>query len=160
MVNKVILIGNVGADPEIRTIEGGSKVARINLATSERVFNKATNETKEYTEWHRVTIWGGLADVVDRYIRKGSQLYIEGSLRTNEWTDQSGAKRYSTDIVARELKMLGRRQETGQSQTGGYGNPAQQNYPSQETTNPVRNNQSNYQQPVVAPIDDVDDLPF
>ncbi len=78
MVNKVILVGNVGLDPEVRTLEGGAKVARIRLATTERLFDRASNETKEHTEWHTITLWRGLADVVDRYVRKGTQLYIEG----------------------------------------------------------------------------------
>ena len=78
MVNKVILIGNVGIDPEVRTLEGGAKVARIRLATTERLFDRQANETKEHTEWHTITLWRGLADVVDRFVRKGSQIYIEG----------------------------------------------------------------------------------
>ena len=85
MVNKVILIGNVGIDPEIRTTEGGVKVARIRLATTERLFDRQANEAKEHTEWHTITLWRGLADVVDKYVRKGTQIYVEGRLRTREW---------------------------------------------------------------------------
>ena len=88
MVNKVILIGNVGVDPEVRTLESGAKVARVRLATTERLFDRQANETKEHTEWHTITLWRGLADVVDRYVNKGSQIYIEGRLRTREWTDK------------------------------------------------------------------------
>ena len=109
MINKVILIGNVGADPEVRALEGGVKVARLRIATTERIYNRQTQETKEHTEWHNVTLWRNLADVADRFIRKGSQVYIEGSLRTRDWTDKDGNKRYATEIVANDLKMLGRR---------------------------------------------------
>ena len=114
MINKVILVGNVGADPEIRAIDGGIKVARIRLATTERIYNKEKNETKELTEWHNVTLWRGLADVADKYIRKGSQIYIEGKLRTREY-DKNGVKCYATEIVAEELKMLGKREGVSQS---------------------------------------------
>lgn len=111
MINKVILVGNVGADPEVRALDGGAKVARIRLATTER---KERNETKELTEWHNITLWRGLAEVVDKYIRKGSQLYIEGKLRTREY-EKNGVKCYATEIVAEELKMLGKREGVSQS---------------------------------------------
>lgn len=109
MINKVILVGNVGADPEVRSLEGGAKVARLNLATTERIFNRDKNETTEHTEWHTVVLWRGLADVADKYIRKGSQLYIEGKLKTREY-EKDGTKRYATEVVAEELKMLGKRE--------------------------------------------------
>ena len=99
MINKVILVGNVGADPEIRTLDNGIKCARIRLATTERVYIKEKNETKENTEWHSITLWRGLAEVVDKYIHKGSQLYIEGKLRTREY-DKNGVKCFTTEIVA------------------------------------------------------------
>lgn len=113
MINKVILVGNVGADPEVRALDGGAKVARIRLATTERIY-KERNETKELTEWHNITLWRGLAEVVDKYIRKGSQLYIEGKLRTREY-EKNGVKCYATEIVAEELKMLGKREGVSQS---------------------------------------------
>lgn len=119
MVNKVILIGNVGVDPEIRATENG-KVARIRLATTERYRDRATNENREHTEWHTVTLWRGLADVVDRFVHKGSQLYIEGRLRTREWTDQSGNKRYTTEIMADTMNLLGRRDNRQENDGGGY----------------------------------------
>ena len=97
MVNKVILIGNVGMDPEVRAMEGGVKVARIRLATTERYRDRQSNENKEHTEWHTITLWRGLADVVDNYVRKGSQIYVEGRLRTREWTDQQGNKQEQTE---------------------------------------------------------------
>lgn len=108
MINKVILVGNVGADPEIRALDNGVKCARLRIATTERVYNKEKNESRDITEWHNVTLWRGLADVADRYIRKGSQLYIEGKLRTREY-DKNGVKCFTTKIVGEELKMLGKR---------------------------------------------------
>ena len=108
MVNKVILIGNVGIDPEIRTTEGGVKVARIRLATTERLFDRQANEAKEHTEWHTITLWRGLADVVDKYVRKGTQIYVEGRLRTREWMDKDNNKRYTTEILADVMNLLGR----------------------------------------------------
>lgn len=160
MVNKVILIGNVGADPEVRALEGGTKVARLRIATTERIYNRQTQETKEHTEWHNVTLWRSLADVADRFIRKGSQVYIEGSLRTREWTDKEGNKRYTTEIVANDLKMLGRRSDNpaagnesgsyGASRGGSYGSaPAVQSAPAPATNNVA-----------TAVPDEVDDLPF
>lgn len=114
MINKVILVGNVGADPEVRALDGGTKVARIRLATTERIYNKEKHETKELTEWHSITLWRGLAEVVDKYIRKGAQIYIEGKLRTREY-EKNGVKCYATEIVAEELKMLGKREGVSQS---------------------------------------------
>ena len=110
MINKVILVGNVGLDPEVRALESGAKVARLRLATTERYTDRQTNETKEHTEWHAITLWRGLADVVDKYVHKGSQIYIEGKLRTREY-EQEGVKKYATDIVANELKLCGRAQD-------------------------------------------------
>ena len=121
MINKVILVGNVGIDPEVRAIESGVKVARVRLATTERIFNRQTNESTEHTEWHTVILWRGLADVVDRFVRKGSQLYIEGSLRTREWMDKENQKRYTTEIIASDMKLLGKRSDNpagGQSAAG------------------------------------------
>ena len=114
MINKVILVGNVGGDPEVRTTESGVKVARIRLATSERYTDKQSGERKELTEWHTITLWRGLADIVDRYVHKGSQLYIEGRLRTREWTDTNNIKRYTTEILADNMQLLGSRGD-GQS---------------------------------------------
>ena len=159
MINKVILVGNVGMDPEVRSLETGVKVARIRLATSERIFNRQTNETTEHTEWHTVTLWRGLAEVVDKYVHKGSQLYIEGRLRSREW-EQDGQKRYATEIVADDMKLLGRRQE-GAPQQGGYQSGYQQPAPQPQYQQPA------YQQPTpqpvapaAAPINEADDLPF
>ncbi len=166
MVNKVILVGNVGMDPEVRSLEGGVKTARIRLATTERIFNRQTQESREHTEWHTVILWRGLADVADRFIRKGSQIYVEGRLRTREWEDQNGAKRISTEIVADELKLLGRRHEGGApAGEGGYPGGQSGYQGSQggyQSSQPAP--QSNYQAPAAPaaepPVNDPDDLPF
>lgn len=121
MVNKVILVGNVGIDPEVRSLENGTKVARVRLATTERIFDRQANETKEHTEWHTITLWRGLADIVDRYVHKGSQIYVEGRLRTREWTDKDGNKRYTTEILADSMNLLGRRGDNNAAPAGGAG---------------------------------------
>jgi single-strand DNA-binding protein len=108
-VNKVILIGNLGADPETRAMPSGTTVANLRVATSESWRDKQTGEQQERTEWHRVAFFGRLAEVAGEYLRKGSQVYIEGSLRTRKWQDKQGNERYSTEIVGSELQMLGAR---------------------------------------------------
>ena len=108
-VNKVILIGNLGADPETRAMPSGTTVANLRVATSESWRDKQTGEQQERTEWHRVASFGRLAEVAGEYLRKGSQVYIEGSLRTRKWQDKQGNERYSTEIVGSELQMLGAR---------------------------------------------------
>ena len=174
MINKVILVGNVGVDPEIRTTESGVKVARVRLATTERIYNRQTNESTDLTEWHTVTLWRGLADVADRYVRKGSQLYIEGRLRTREWTDKDNIKRYSTEILADDMKLLGRRSDSPGAAQGAmpaaaqpYQQPAQSSGYSQPYQQPAAApsyGQPSYQQPaspsIPAPQEDPDDLPF
>ena len=154
MINKVILIGNVGADPEVRALEGGVKVARLRIATTERIYNRQTQETKEHTEWHNVTLWRNLADVADRFIRKGSQVYIEGSLRTRDWTDKDGNKRYATEIVANDLKMLGRGDAPASgadnSYGGSYGGAAQSSQSSPSPSGDI----------AASAPQEVDDLPF
>ena len=156
MINKVILVGNVGADPEVRALESGVKVARIRLATTERYVDRQTNETKEQTEWHTITMWRGLADVADRYVHKGTQLYIEGSLRTREWTDKDNQKRYTTEIVASEMKLLGRRSDGAASAEGGYTSAPAAPAPAA----PVAQAPTPTPAPAPAPEDSVDDLPF
>jgi single-strand DNA-binding protein len=162
MINKVILVGNVGADPEIRTLETGTKVARLRLATTERIFNRQTQETKEHTEWHTVVLWRGLADVVDKYVRKGSQIYIEGTLRSNEWTDKEGAKRYGIEIVAGDMKLLGRRSEGAGASGAGYGGGTGSSAPSYSSPAPASGNApaTATAAPAAIPVDDPDDLPF
>lgn len=105
-VNKVILVGNVGADPEVRSMPSGNAVATLSVATSEAWKDKQTGEKQERTEWHRVVCFNRLGEIVGEYVRKGSKLYIEGSLRTRKWQDQQGQDRYTTEIVATEIQML------------------------------------------------------
>jgi len=106
-VNKVILIGHLGADPEVRFTQGGTAVANMRIATSER-FKNRNGEQEERTEWHRVVAWARLAEICQQYLKKGKQVYIEGRLQTRSWEDQQGNKRYSTEIVANNMQMLGR----------------------------------------------------
>lgn len=113
-VNLVILLGNCGKDPELKYMSSGGAVVNINLATSESWKDKKTGQAQERTEWHRVIFFNRLAEIVGQYVRKGAKLYIEGSLRTRKWQDQSGQERYTTEIVAREMQMLDSRQESNQ----------------------------------------------
>lgn len=119
-VNKVIIVGNLGRDPEMRTFPSGDQVANVTIATTDRWRDKNSGENKEATEWHRVVFNGRLAEIVGQYLRKGSQVYVEGSLRTRKWTDQAtGQERYATEIRADSMQMLGSRQ--GQGGPGGQG---------------------------------------
>ena len=122
-VNKVILIGNLGADPETRAMPSGTTVANLRVATSESWRDKQTGEQQERTEWHRVALFGRLAEVAGEYLRKGSQVYIEGSLRTRKWQDKQGNDRYSTEIVGNDLQMLGGRGGGAGGASGGGGMP-------------------------------------
>lgn len=179
MINKVILIGNVGQDPEIRytgDVNNGTKVATFRVATTERYRDRSGN-LQEHTEWHSIVVWRNTADVVEKYVKKGTQVYIEGRLRSRSWDDQNGNKRYVTEIVADTLQLLGRRPE-GQQQ-GGYQQPGvQQGYQQpQPYQQPGVQQQPTYQQPGVQQptyqppvqqaqpkpaVDDLpeDDLPF
>lgn len=124
-VNKVILVGNCGKDPEIRNLQGGAKVATITLATTEKF------KDREETEWHTVTIWNNLADVVEKYVRKGSQLYIEGRIKTEKFTGKDGVDKYATRIVASNLQLLGKRESSSPAE------PTQQRVPLYQQTIPV-----------------------
>ena len=121
-VNKVILIGNLGADPETRAMPSGSTVANLRIATSESWKDRTSGEQQERTEWHRVALFGRLAEVATEYLRKGSQVYIEGSLRTRKWQDKQGQDRYSTEIVGNDLQMLGRAMGAGAAGSSANGN--------------------------------------
>lgn len=151
-INKVILVGNLGADPEVRYMPNGGAVASLSLATSESWTDKNTGQRQERTEWHRVTLFNRLGEIAAEYCRKGSQVYIEGSIRTEKYQDKNtGEDRYSTKVIARELQLLGGRmdgQGQGQQQQGGYapqqgqggGNnyaPPQQPQPQQQAPRPV-----------------------
>ena len=120
-VNKVIIVGNLGRDPEMRTFPSGDQVANVTIATTDKWKDKHTGEMKEATEWHRVVFNGRLAEIAGQYLRKGSQVYVEGSLRTRKWTDQSGVEKYSTEIRADQMQMLGSRQGMGGGGQGGGG---------------------------------------
>ena len=169
MINKVILVGNVGQDPEVRytgDVNNGTKVATIRLATTER-YRDRNNNLQEHTEWHNVVAWRGQADLVEKYVKKGTQLYIEGSLRSRTWEDQTGAKRYAIDIVANTIQLLGRRQDN--QQQNGYSAPSQPAYqqPVQQTYQQPGVQQPAYQQPAQQPQarpfvneEPSDDLPF
>lgn len=106
-INKVILVGNLGADPEVRYSNGGSAITTLRIATSESWRDKQTGQQQERTEWHRVKLFGKLAEIAGEYLRKGKQVYIEGSLRTDKYTDSAGVERYTTDIIASEMQMIG-----------------------------------------------------
>ncbi len=123
-VNKVILIGHLGADPETKSMPSGTSVANLRVATSESYKDKQTNEWQERTEWHNVALFGRLAEVAGEYLRKGSQVYIEGRLRTRKWQDKQGNDRYSTEIIAGEMQMLGGRGGGGGGAAGGAGGEA------------------------------------
>ncbi|MHA6309849.1 ssDNA-binding protein [Pantoea conspicua] len=179
-VNKVILVGNLGQDPEVRYMPNGGAVANITLATSESWRDKQTGENKEITEWHRVVLFGKLAEVAGEYLRKGSQVYIEGQLRTRKWQDQGGQERYTTEVVVNvggTMQMLGGRQQGGNAgapaggaqgggNNNGWGQPQQpqgsnnqfsggaQSRPQQQPQSaPASNNNE-------PPMDFDDDIPF
>lgn len=163
-VNKVIIVGTLGNDPEVKYSASGSAIANLSVATSEQWKDKQTGEKKEQTEWHRVVIFGKLAEVAGEYLRKGSQVYIEGQLRTRKWTDSNGVERYTTEIVIPQIggvmQMLGGkredsgqqpRQQSGQQPKGGWGtNQQQQQQPKQQSTQGGNE----------PPMDFDDDIPF
>lgn len=165
-INKVILIGNLGQDPEIRYMPNGGAVANITVATSESWRDKQTGEQKERTEWHRVVIFGKLAEIAGEYLRKGSQVYLEGQLQTRKWQDQSGQDRYTTEVVVNiggVMQMLGGRQGGGDSQPsqGGWGQPQQP----QQSSRPAQQQQQQQSQSAPMqqnepPMDFDDDIPF
>ncbi|MDU6435140.1 MAG: single-stranded DNA-binding protein, partial [Pantoea sp.] len=177
-VNKVILVGNLGQDPEVRYMPNGGAVANITLATSESWRDKQTGENKEITEWHRVVLFGKLAEVAGEYLRKGSQVYIEGQLRTRKWQDQGGQDRYTTEVVVNvggTMQMLGGRQQgagaggapmgggQGGGNNNGWGQPQQPqggnqfSGGAQSRPQPQSAPASNNNEP---PMDFDDDIPF
>lgn len=145
----MILVGRLGADPEVRTLESGTKVASVRLATSERYKDRNGNQ-QEATEWHNVVLWRGLADITEKYLKKGDQVYVEGRIKTRKWTDKDGNDRYSTDILANELTMLG----------GGQGRSNADSSDS-ERSQPRPKPQINISEPQEDKLGDIDDdLPF
>jgi len=148
-VNKAIIVGNVGQDPEVRYMPSGSAVAEVSVATTEQWKDKSSGEKQERTEWHRITFFGRLAEIVGEYIRKGSQIYVEGSIRTEKWQDKQGNDRYTTKIIANEMQMLGGR--TGGSTGFNQDMPQQQRAPQQQAPAAA---------PAGASADFDDDIPF
>ena len=135
-VNKVIIVGNLGRDPEMRTFPSGDQVANVTIATTDKWKDKQSGEMREATEWHRVVFNGRLAEIVGQYLRKGSQVYVEGSLRTRKWTDQqTGQERYATEIRADTMQMLGGKREGEQSAPRSESAPAQ----NQQRSAPAQN---------------------
>jgi single-strand DNA-binding protein len=123
MLNKVMLIGNLGRDPEIRYTQGGTAVATFTVATTEK-FKGKDGQMQDQTEWHRVVAWSRLAEICGEYLHKGSKVYIEGKLQTRKWTDQNGNEKFTTEIIAREMKMLSPRGSSDQDSYGGYSDPS------------------------------------
>ncbi len=160
-VNKVILVGNVGKDPETRYLEGGTVVSRFPMATSE-VYKNRAGEKIENTEWHNIVAWRGLAEIVEKYVKKGSQLYIEGRIKNRSYTDKEGNTRYTTDIVADNMQMLGKRHDDNNSQGE---NDTRQHQTSSPDSKPAAENHqeqksdNSYDQLTEGP-DEADDLPF
>ena len=172
-VNKVILVGNLGQDPEVKYMPSGSAVANLTVATSESWKDKATGEDREKTEWHRVAIFGKLAEVAGEYLRKGSQVYLEGQLQTRKWQDQSGQDRYTTEVVVQGfngvMQMLGvRAQGQGQQQggnsnnqqQGGWGQPQQPQQQAQQNRPPQQAPQQAQPQHNEPPMNSSDNIPF
>ncbi len=148
-LNKVMIIGNLGAEPEVRYTAGGSAMANVNIATSETWRDKQTGEQQEKTEWHRVVFFGKLAEIVQQYVHKGSKIYIEGRLQTRKWQDKDGQDRYTTEIVANEMQMLDSKGGSSASFE-----PAQQAAPAQTPAQPAPSSSA-------PQIDDFDDdIPF
>ena len=146
-VNKVILIGNLGKDPEVRYLETGVAVASFSLATSETFFDKSSNEKRSVTEWHNIVVWRGLAEVAEKYLKKGQKVYIEGKLRTHSWNDKDNQTRYTTEIVAENMTMLGRMNEDESKSN----NPS---YPKSVENNDIKPLDSSFTEQLD------DDLPF
>lgn len=149
-INKVILVGNLGNDPETRYTASGSAVSTISIATSESWQDKQTGERQERTEWHRVVLFNRLGEIAGEYLRKGSKVYIEGSLRTRKWQDKSGQERYTTEIVGNEMQML--------DSKGGAGGPANFTPANQQHNEPSRSSTSSNTPPPADEFDD--DIPF
>jgi single-strand DNA-binding protein len=151
-INKVIIVGNLGGDPETRYMPSGSAVTNLTVATNESWKDKATGEQKDRTEWHKVAMFNRLAEVAAEYLRKGSQVYIEGKLRTRKWQDKSGQDRWTTEIVADEMQMLGGRSGSGGGGGGGGGGSAPMSSPSDSGPASAP--------PQPGPDDFDDDIPF
>lgn len=159
-VNKVILIGNVGADPEIRYMPSGGAVASLTLATTETWKDKQTGEKQERTEWHRISCFNRLGEIAGEYVKKGSRIYIEGSLRTRKWQDAQGQDRYTTEIIASEMQLLDSRNNNynNQDESQGYAPAFQQNTAPTSSARPAQQNENANANAVLSELDD--DIPF
>jgi len=158
MINKVILVGNLGQDPEVRTLENGTKVAKFSVATNENYQDKS-GEWQTITEWHNVVAWRRLAETCENYLKKGGKVYVEGKLTTRKWQDQNGNDRYSTDVVARILRNLERRESTG---GGGPNNfpSAKDEFPASKINTSAPPTDINNAAPKKLEVTEDDDLPF
>ncbi len=152
-INKVILVGNLGRDPEIRTLENGAKVASFSLATSE-TFKGKDGQRQEQTEWHNVVMWRGLAEVAEKYLKKGTQIFVEGKLRTRNWEDKDGHKRYTTEIIGDNFKILSRKEDNAMPTETNNNNSTEQSPP------PATEQLPNESLPDTNQKDANDDLPF
>ncbi|GAB7549661.1 single-stranded DNA-binding protein [Cupriavidus sp. 8B] len=169
-INKVILVGNLGADPEARYLPSGDAVTNIRLATTDRYKDKTSGEMKEATEWHRISFFGKLAEIAGEYLKKGSSVYVEGRIRTRKWTDQSGVEKYSTEIVADQMQMLGNRQGGSAGDNDGYGQQPSRQSQGQQPGRQVQGQRGAQQRESAPPrqqpaasgggFDDSDDIPF
>ena len=163
-VNKVIIVGNLGRDPEIRYMPSGDAIANIAVATSYKSKDRNTGEQKELTEWHRISFFGRLAEIVGQYLKKGSSVYVEGRLQTRKYTDKDGIERYATDIIAENMQMLGGRQgmgggsDMGMDDGGGYESQPQRPAPRQAPPAPPARPQPQRPAPNFSDMDD--DIPF
>ena len=154
-VNKVIIVGNLGRDPETRYMPSGDAMTNIAVATTDKWKDKATGEQKEATEWHRIAFFGKLAEIAGQYLKKGSQVYIEGKLRTRKWTDKDGIEKYSTEIIADTMQMLGSRQGMGGG-SASMDDPAYVSGPAKNSSTGTRAPAK--QAPSMSDMDD--DIPF
>jgi single-strand DNA-binding protein len=163
-LNKVMLIGNLGKDPEVRAIPSGAKVANFSIATTDSYTDKNTNQKVEKTEWHNIVMWRGLAEIAEKYLRKGSQVYIEGRLQTRSWDDQNGQKRYTTEVIADQMQMLGSPRNRQDGEGGGF----QRSEPAMNARSsggqyggaPAGGSPGGYGAPASLPPQAEDDLPF
>lgn len=157
-VNKVILIGNLGRDPEVRRLENGGVVANFPIATTEVYTDRTTGERREITDWHNIVVWRGLAEVVEKYVRKGTKVYVEGKLKTRSWTDKEGITKYTTEVLADNLTMLSRADQTHSTQ-----NNTTHQYTSQGTPqepSPIEEIKQTPESLGLHNQDNSDDLPF
>ena len=157
-VNKVILIGNLGRDPETRYTADGAAVTNITIATSDRWKDKATGEMKEATEWHKVAFFGRLAEIAGEYLKKGRPVYVEGKLRTRKWQDKEGQDRYTTEVIADNMQMLGSREGMGGAAGGDFDAAEDTRAPSRSSAPSSGSRSASKQAPSVAEMDD--DIPF